>query len=148
MTESSKIKVAIWREFAPPATLIRHSEASVHEVLGPSAGLHEEIYVWRMGEDPFGGILDPGLRDSLKTQLTDTLSVSASPASRTIESLRAFVTEAEKALKSGRVEWSGSQSSSDDEDQRQINALLSLVIHLRWLVEVYEKQPNVSVTVQ
>lgn len=148
MGESSKIKVAIWREFSPTATLVRHSEATTHEVLGQGAGLHEEIYVWRMGEDPFGGIVDPDVRDSLKTKLTDNLSVSVPPASRTIDTLRAFVDEASRILAEGGVEWSGSQSSTDEDDQRQVNALLALVNHLSWLVEVFDEQPSVSVTVQ
>ena len=157
MSESSKLKVSVWNAFVPENALImaavdESAEAgapsSMKELAAENSGLHKEVYGWRMVEDPFGGVLDSDRREELKALLLDALSIDIQPSQRSIFSLRAFVDRAQAVMASDRVEWSDSQSAAIDDEEHRLNSLLAFTNHLSWLIDVFEEQPGVSITVR
>lgn len=154
MAEAAKLKVAIWKSFVPETALILASSASesdigpsVRELSSDSAGLHREVYAWRMSEDPLGGVVEADDRDELTSLLRDALGMQVQPNERSISNLRAFLARAGKVLDGG-VEWSGSQSAASEDEEHRLNALLALSNHLEWLAAVFDEQPSISVTVR
>lgn len=157
MGESSKLKVSVWNAFVPDTALImaatspsasEASPSSMKQLAPENSGLHKEVYGWRMVEDPFGGVVDVEKRNELKQLLLDALSIDLQPSERSIATLRAFVQKSQVVLDSGKVEWSGSQSAVHEDEERRINSLLAFTNHLSWLIDVFEEQPGVSITVR
>lgn len=152
MSEASNLKLSFWRPFVPDTALMGLSseEASVQlHAAAVSSGMHKEVYGWRMQDDALGGIANAEERERLRASLFDALAVNVHPSDRSLNKLRTFIDEAEKILREGAASWSDSQSQSIEEDETtRINALLALVCHLRWLVEVFDEKPDVSVTVR
>lgn len=154
MAEASTLKLSFWNLFVPETAILAPAANQGDAALAylqlnseVASGMHKEIFRWRMQEDPLGGVADTDDRERLKTALFENLGVHVSPDKRAIGVLRAFVEAAEAVLdKESAVEWSSSQSHSFDEEERHVNALLALVCHLKWLIEVFDEQPNVSVT--
>lgn len=155
MTESSQVKISIWRAFVPRSALIMSAapgddtEQPVRELAGLDSGLHTEVFTWRTSEDPLGGVVNQEARDRLAKALFGALDIHVHPQERSIVSLRSFVDAAKTVLETESVEWSESQSSSIDNGETQrLNPLLALVNHLSWLIAVFEGQPYISVSVR
>lgn len=152
MSEASNIKLSFWRPFVPDTALmdlsLEKDSVRLHAA-AVASGMHKEIYGWRMQDDALGGIAKVEERERLRASLFDELAVNVPPSERSLEKLRIFINEAEKILTDGAASWSDSQSQSVEEDETmRINALLALVCHLRWLVDVFDEKPDVSVTVR
>ncbi len=125
------------------------SEQPVRELAGMDSGLHTEVFTWRTSEDPLGGVVSQDARDKLAQALFGALDIHIHPQERSIALLRSFVDAAKTVLETGPVEWSESQSSSIDNGEAQrLNPLLALVNQLSWLIDVFEGQPNISVSVR
>lgn len=120
----------------------------IRELRSLGHGLHQEVFSWRMMEDAFGGITVDEDRLRLSSLLLDGLSVSKDPNSRGIIKLREFLADAQAVVADGKVEWSGSQSSINDDEERRLNPLLALINHLDWLANVFDEHPGISVTVR
>ena len=126
-------------------------DASVpaREYLGKGSGLQKEVFSWRMVEDAFGGVTDVDARADLEAKLLQAFSIDAPPEQRGVLALRTFIDRASTVLEAGSVEWSGSQSASDElGGEVRLNPLLALVAHLSWVADVFDEQPSVSVTVR
>ena len=156
MPESSSLKISIWSAYSPSAPLVMttsgdsgtEATTSIRELRSLGSGLHQEIFSWRINEDPFGGVANNDDRLRLRGALLEALGVEADPAARGVAKLREFLDDANAVVSSGRVEWSGSQSSASDEDEHRINPLLALINQIDWLVSVFDEQPEISVTVR
>ena len=157
MSEPTKFKVTIWGAFVPEFELIRTPDAvpddsenvSVQVLSEENSSLWKEIYSWKMLEDPLGGIIEIGNRKKLKIELLESMDIEIHPSHRTIDSLKSSVGAANSILLESGVEWSGSQSTlTDDDEEIRINPLLALINHLSWLIDVFEGQPNISVSIR
>ncbi|MDP8994749.1 MAG: hypothetical protein M3N07_07200 [Pseudomonadota bacterium] len=155
MAESSKFKISVWREFVPPSAILMRGDGSAtgdpsiaaREYLGRGSGLQKEVFSWRMVEDAFGGVTDVDARADLEAKLLQAFSIDAPPELRGVLALRAFIDRAREVLEAGDVEWSGSQSASDElGGEVRLNPLLALVTHLSWIADVFEEQPGVSLS--
>ena len=144
-----ELTLSIWRAFAPPRTLVLFDEAKDHRMLDPESNLQQEVYSWKLREDPFAGISDEQTRVDLHDRL-HRLSVSKPPGERRLAVLEEFVTAAERALAARRVEWSPSRSQAPEHDElpREINALMAFVLHLKWLLACFANCPTVSVSIR
>ena len=144
------LTLSIWRAFAPPRTLVFFDEAREHRMLDPESNLQQEVYSWRLREDPLAGIEDEQTRLDLHHRLYHRLSVSEPPTERRLAVLEDFVTTAERALTARQVEWSPSRSQASEPDElpREINALMAFVLHLRWLLTCFANCPSVSVSIR
>ena len=144
------LTLSIWRAFAPPRTLVLFDEAREHRMLDPESNLQQEVYSWKLREDPLAGIEDEQTRLDLHDRLHRRLSVSKSPAERHLAVLEDFVTAAERALAAQQVEWSPSRSQVHDQDELsgEINALMAFVLHVKWLLACFANCPNVSVSIR
>ncbi len=155
MLGNSNIKwtLTIWRDFLPARPLALPSDQG-NRVLDSDSGLQEQVYSWRMREDAFAGIPDEETRKGLHDRLLSALDDSKSPADRRLGVLEGFVQEAESLIKAGKVSWSPSQSRSDEDadhedgSQVQINSLLALTTHLKWILACFGDRPGISVLVR
>ena len=113
--------------------------------------LQEEVYSWHLSEDLFDGIADSDIRDQLHEYLFERLDAARPPSERGLNVLDKFITTAEEIINSGRTEWTASQSRFDDDDNNdadQVNVLLSLTLHLKWLLGCFANRPGISVSVR
>ena len=157
MSESIEVKVSVWRTFSPRLRLIMSadvmdeelSQSTIQELTEESSRLQEEVFSWQILEDPFSGIADQVKRENLKKSFFEKMDINIPPSERSVATLKSFIKEANVMLESGGVEWSGSKSLPvDDDKERHLNSLLALVSHLSWLINVFEGQPNISVSVR
>ena len=124
------------------------------QLLDSESGLQEEVYTWRLREDIFAGISNDRTRKDLHDRLVERLDDSKPPKERRLVLLKDFVEAAEAAIDSGAAAYSPSESRTaedpDDEDQSQveINSLLALTMHLRWLLACFGNRPGISVSVR
>ena len=150
---SPRLTLSIWKDFVPSRVLALPGEEG-GQLLDSESDLQEEIYSWRPREDVFAGISDDATRLDLHHRLVGRLDVSKPPGERRMEVLEAFVTAAEAAMDSGAVACAPSERESDedsDDDKRgriEINPLLALTMHLRWLLSCFGNRPGISVSVR
>ena len=124
------------------------------QLLDSESGLQEEVYSWRLREDAFAGITDDATRMELRDLLVGKLTDSKPPGERRLTVLKDFVKAAEAAIDSGvsASSPSGSQSDEDlddgDRSQIELNPLLALTMHLKWLIACFGNRPGISVSVR
>ena len=143
------LTLSVWRAFAPRRTLVSFDEASEHRILEAESNLQQEVYSWKLREDPFAGIEDERVRLDLRERL-HRLNVSNPPRERRLAVLEDFITAAERALDSRQVDWSPSRSQAPEHDEspQEINALMAFVLHLKWLLACFANCPSVSVSIR
>ena len=151
---SVKLTLSIWRDFVPsrPTAFIADEES--RQVFDADSILQKEVYSWRLREDVFAGILDDETRRCLHKRLVEQLSDSKDPSERRLEVLRGFVDASQKAIVAGQVRPVPSESRINGEfeaeelDQIEVNSLLALTIHLKWIIACFDKRPGISVLVR
>ena len=147
---SSPLRLSIWRNFTPKRPILTQgTQSDGPQVLDPD-NLQEEIYTWQTAETPFDGIADETVRQELRSKLLERLNASLLPSERGIGVLNEFIQNAENAIASGRAEWTISQSESDNDEETadQVNGLLALTLHLKWLSDCFADRPGISVSVR
>ena len=147
---SVRLKLSVWRDFAPSRRLgAWGGEGNHHQLPDSDFNLQEEVYSWPLREDFLDAISDNEIRGRLEERL-HLLDPSLPPSERRLEVLDGFVSEAEDILKSGAAGLSPILNPSlDDEDApRTINALLALTLHLKWLSRCFANRPGVSVSIR
>lgn len=150
---SPRLTLSIWKDFVPPRVLALPGQED-RPFLDSESELQELIYSWRPREDVFAGISDDTIRLNLRRRLVEELDVSKPPCERRMEVLKDFVAAAEAAVASGAAACAPSVSESDEDsgDDKQsridINPLLALTTHLKWLLSCFEDRPGISVSVR
>jgi hypothetical protein len=148
---TAKLRISVWRDFVPSKALVFRGRDSPHQVLEGDTDLQQEIYRWQLKEDPFGGVNDEDLRARLRIKLFEIFEPSRPPGERRWSALKEFLDEAMAALGEGHAEWTASQDpplDDDDELRYELNPLLALVLHLKWLSDMFSEQPGVSVSIR
>ena len=147
----AKLKLSIWRDYTPSATLVLHRGPDAPRHL-PSADseLQQEIYCWHTKEDPFAGVSDEEIRARLRLLLVDAFDPSLPPSQRRFGALHSFLEEASRAVLDNKSEWAISQDppADDEECPYRVNPLLALKLHLDWLSGCFSDQPGISVSVR
>ena len=144
------LKLSIWRDFAPDRRLGAWDGEGKHRQLpDPGFNLQEEVYSWPLREDFRSSISDDEARRRLEGWIR-RLDPSHPPSERRFDVLDGFVSEAEGVLESGAAGLSPIlDSSADDEDTpAQMNALLALTLHLKWLSRCFADRPGISVSIR
>lgn len=137
--------LSIWRRFTPSRRLLSADEA---RSLEQDSDLHEEVYSWQLREPVLAGVESDQDRDEL-TAILARLGVEHSPDKRSLAVLQEFVALALQVVESGGSSSVASQSSSDaEEDAPEIDALLALTLHLKWLIACFAGRPGISVSVR
>ena len=139
-----QFRLSIWRDYNPPHPVVSCDEQAGLGVVTSEPRLQAEVYTWALRHDQFAGISDSTTRSRLR-ELFDDLAVSRPSAQRSLAVLGDFVATAEKALDGG--ETVVVQSASGDGTVR-INPLLSLVLHLKWVVRCFKDRPGISVSIR
>ena len=151
---SAKFTLSIWRDFIPERRLIHSPEGEFKQVVDPETGLQEQLYSWSLQEDIFGGISDDDARNRLHELLFERLSISKSPSDRRIDVLKAFIDASQTLIDNDEVNpvQSGSRTDEDFESNYhepiEVNSLLALIIHLRWIIKCFGGRPGISITVR
>ena len=144
-TETSiQFHLSIWRDYAPPHPVALRGEQTGFQVVTPEHHLQAEVYSWPLQQDHFAGISKIEIRNRLQ-ELLDELEVSRPPAERSLAMLGNFVAAAEKAIEDGEavpVPWSSGDTTVE------INPLLALVLHLKWLIRCFKDRPGISVSIR
>ena len=143
-------KLSIWRDFAPDHRLgAWDGEGSHHQLPDSEFNLQEEVYSWPLREDFLASISDDEARHRLEDWIR-RLDPSHPPAGRRLDVLDGFVSEAEGVLESDAAGLSPIlDSSADDEDTpAEMNTLLALTLHLKWLSRCFADRPGISVSIR
>ena len=144
-TETSiQFRLSIWRDYVPPRPVALRGEQTGFQVVTSGHHLQAEVYSWPLQQDHFAGISKEEIRDRLQN-LLDGLEVSRPPAERSLAVLGDFVAAAEKAIDEGEavsIPWDSGDMSVE------INPLLALVLHLKWLIRCFKDRPGISVSIR
>ena len=136
--------LSIWRDYAPPHPVALRGEQTDFQVVTSEHRLQAEVYSWPQQQDHFAGISKEEIRNRLQS-LLDELEVSRPPAERSLAALGDFVAAAEKAIEDGEadsVPWGSGDTTVE------INPLLALVLHLKWLIRCFKDRPGISVSIR
>ena len=120
----------------------------------PTRDCRSKFYSWPLREDAFAGISDYETRTDLHDRLVNRLADSNPPSERRLEVLKDFIEASEQAIDAGGVSCVQSESrfkdNSDNEerDRVEVNSLLALTIHLKWVVACFGDRPGISVSVR
>ncbi len=147
---TSPLRLSIWRSFTPKRPILTQDWQTDKAQVVDLNNLQEEVYSWQTLEVPFDGIADETKRQKLRGMLIDALNTNRPPSERGVSVLSEFVSNAEAAISEGHVEWTIGQSTEEEGDDKadQVNALLAVTLHLRWLVECFSGRPGISVSVR
>lgn len=144
-TETSiQFRLSIWRDYVPPRHVALRGEQTDFQVVTSGHHLQAEVYSWPLQQDHFAGISKEEIRDRLQN-LLDGLEVSRPPAERSLAVLVDFVAAAERAIDEGEavsIPWDSGDTTVE------INPLLALVLHLKWLIRCFKDRPGISVSIR
>lgn len=144
-TETSvQFHLSIWRDYAPPYPVALRGEEMDFQVVTSGHHLQAEVYSWPLSQDPFAGISEEKIRDRLQ-KLLGELEVSRPPAERSLAVLGDFVAAAEETIEDGEAvsaPWSSGETTVE------INPLLALLLHLKWLIRCFKDRPGISVSIR
>ncbi len=118
------------------------------------SGARKEIYSWRVREDVFAGIVDEGMRRDLRDRLIEKPMDSEPPEGRGMDVLEDFVTRADAVIRLGPKDCAPSESQSDEAhddeegDPMELNTLLALAMHLKWILACFRGRPGISFSVR
>ena len=144
METEVQFHLSIWRDYEPPRPVALCDEQKNLQVVTSGHRLQAEVYSWSLSQDHFAGISTGDTRDRLR-ELLGGLEASRPPEERSLAALEKFVAAADKAIEDG--EAVSVQSGSRDAAV-VINPLLSLVLHLKWVIRCFKDCPGVSVSVR
>ena len=153
-TISVEFTLSIWRDFVPPRRVALSTDEAGPQVFDGNSSLQEQVYSWPVREDVFAGIPHLDTRQDLRERLFDRLADSRSPAERRLSVLQEFVDASQRAIDDGEVSASPSQSrviedlEANESDPIQLNSLLALTNHLRWIISCFGDRPGISVSVR
>lgn len=156
MAEGTSVKftLTIWRDFVPPRPLAINTQEDGRQVFDSDSGLQEQVYSWPFREDAFAGVADDESRNELHECLVSPFADSNPPSERQLETLRDFIAASEKVIDAGGVScvqsesWRDGSTEEGEHDRVEINSLLALTVHLKWLVACFGDRPGISVSIR
>ena len=154
MSEKTANKFEFWGSFKPNRPVISWNpsvtnRASAIPVGGPHSDLFSVVYSIEIKEDFRNCITDQKIRQELDKILSD-LDIAHPHSFRTLDKVNEFIEKANDALNSGSVDVSRITNPVDSAESatRYFNGLLSLKLHLQWLLQCFADYPNISVSVR
>ena len=153
-TSSAQLTLSIWREYAPPRPISFSSLDTPNRPVDTDGQFQEQIYSWSLREDAFSGVSDDEVRDNLHKNLVERFSDDKPPSERKLNGLQRFLDLVDEALEDRQVDPVQSEdrefehAETGDSSQIEINSLLALAIHLKWVVACFNHLPGISVTVR
>ena len=138
-----QFRLSIWRDYEPPHRILLCDEQTNLQTVTSEHRLQAEVYSWSLSQDHFAGTADEA-RNRLR-ELLGALEVSRPPAERSLAALEKFVAAADKAIEDREAV---SVPSGSGDAAAEINPLLSLVLHLKWVIRCFKDRPGVSVSIR
>jgi hypothetical protein len=146
-----KMRVSLWRDFRPERTLAyKAGGAPDAKFFQRDDQLQEEVFALHVGEGVLNGVADDDLRATITACLTEDFAPALPPSERACRKLERFFEAAQKAIESGKAEWSYSEDPAfdDEPDPYRVNMLLAFYNQLLWLHEMFKDEPGVSISVR
>lgn len=140
LTRTVVFHLSIWRDYVPPHPVALGGEQMDFQVVNR---LQAEVYSWPLQQDYLAGILNDEVRHRLRELLDELRDVSRPPSDRSLAVLCDFVDAAEKAVEDGEA-----VSVDSGDTSAAINPLLSLVLHLKWIIRCFRDRPGISVLIR
>ena len=137
--------LSIWKDYSPPHKVALRSEQTGVQVVTPEHGLQAEVYSWPLRTDVWAGIPNDEVRRRLVDKLLERLEVTLPPAERSLAVLGDFIAAAERAIANGDA---GLVPVEVGDEAVEINPLLALVLHLKWLIRCFADRPGISVSIR
>ena len=148
---SNSLKITFWKNIIPTQQICRWAGPMENKLVSLD-DYYVVIYTWSTPEDFLDGIEDTDFRDNLHQLLFDKLSEEKPPKERGIIVLKEFVAKAERGLNENKAEWVISKSDggfhNEEDNGSKINVLLAFILHLKWLIDCFDDQPSISVSVR
>ena len=154
MTATAKLTFSIWRDYEPPRPISFSSQDAPNRPVHTDGLFQEQIYSWSLREDAFSGVSDDKVRESLREKLVEQFSDDKPPSERKLNGLQRFIDLVDEALEAKQVDPVQSEdlesehAEPGDSSQIEINSLLALAIHLKWVIACFSQLPGISVTVR
>lgn len=136
--------VSIWRDHAPPHDVALRTEQAGFQVVAPEHELQAKVYSWPLRTDVWAGIPNGEVRRRLREKLFELLEVTRPPTERSLAVLGDFIAAAEQAIASGDA---GLVPVPVGDATVELNPLLALVLHLKWLIRCFADRPGISVSI-
>lgn len=139
-----QLHLSIWRDYAPSHPLALRGEQTGFQLVTSEHRMQAEVYSWPLQQDALAGISKDDVRNRLR-EFLDRLDVSRPPAERSLAVLGEFVAAAEEAIEAGNaasVPWESGHTTVD------LDPLLTLVLHLKWLIRCFKDRPGTSVSIR
>ena len=151
---SVKFTLIIWRDFIQQRPLSISTREDGRQFFDSDSELQEQVYLWPIREDAFAGVFDDESRKDLHDRLVNRLADSNPPSERRLEVLLDFIQASEKVMDAGKVRCVQGESRLDENsenelhDRVEVNSLLALTIHLKWIVACFGDRPGISFSVR
>lgn len=148
------LRLEVWRPARPDRHLVyaeqNGADSSAKEL--QEDRLHEQAFSWKLKGDIWTSLADTDEARKIKEAFTTRFSFSLPPEKRGFAKMRAVVTDIETYLANeNNRPWQTWDQPIDDDDPDnvyQVQPLLSLYHHLKWICEVFQDIPGASVTVR
>ena len=140
---NDQLFLSIWRDYTPPHVVALHAEQTGGQVVAPT--LQKQVYSWRLRTDVWAGVPNEEVRRRLGDHLFERFDFTLPPAERSLAALSDFITAAEGAIASGDA---GLVPVEVGDATIEMNPLLALVLHLKWLIRCFADRPGISVSIR
>jgi hypothetical protein len=114
--------------------------------------LHEQVYSWKLRGDVWTSLGGDDAGSHIQKAITAGFDFSLRPEERSIKKLKSVVDELIGYLADDEhrqwQSWEQPVVDDDPDNTYQIQPLLSLHHHLKWLCEVFQDIPGASVTIR
>lgn len=114
--------------------------------------LYEQVYSWNLKGDPWVALGDDEVCKNIQEELTTGFDFNEPPEKRSFEKLSSIVEKIGKYLEDDNNRpwqyWIQPDNENDSDGSFQLQPILALYHHLKWLCELFEDLPGASVTIR
>lgn len=156
MTENSMVaetlfRLDVWKPARLDKQLAYGEETVVREL--HAEHLHEQVYSWKLKGDVWTALSGDDVGDKLKEDLISGFDCSLPPEDRDLSKMKSLIDRLVAFLhnETNRQWQTWPQSTNDDNDQDclyQVQPLLALCQHLKWIYDIFQDVPGASITIR
>jgi hypothetical protein len=142
-------RLTVWRPYQPTNEIAFDDGVAIKYIgIDDDGEVQQNIFMWQIKEDVWGGIKDDELRTTLKDRMFSDFSPFKSPIERGMSKFGEFLKDLENTTKTPNSIWSLSSQETADDIPMPVNLILALYHQFRWIHQVFKNIPDASVTVR
>lgn len=142
------LRIEIWRPYYPDNSLIQTHRIDEKGDVFHNDRLFEQIYCWLAALDVWLGLESTQEAQSFYRAITEDFKGDLPPEERSISKLAALLDEHGPSLDSTPLRWHDWSEEDDQDEMVRGQSIRAFLSHLRWLVRIYGRMPNTSVTIR